>query len=146
MKLRKEKRVVGEAEELDITSLMDVLVIILVFLLQNFDSSEFSIGIVEELILPYSTSKEIPRKAPVLQANAQEDIYLNGELICNLKDADIVEKLSHALKIFSPKDSTKATLNLLFDKKLTYKSINHILRIVDGIGFNKYKLIVQGDA
>lgn len=45
--------------ELDITSLLDILVILLVFLLKSYNSSELKVNVVDNLNLPSSESREL---------------------------------------------------------------------------------------
>lgn len=144
--LRKAKRSNYSNEELDITSLMDILFILLFFLIQKFNSSDFNVNVIEELALPYSRSQEAPKKAVVLQINEQLNVYINSELVGNLKDNSISEQLANNLQKIPRLNEQDNQINLLIDKSIKYDSINKLLRIVDNVGYSKYKLIVSGDS
>lgn len=154
MNFRKKRNPNVDVEELDITSLLDILVILLVFLLQNFNDSDLSVDLVEELILPYSKVKEITHNALVLQGNAKQDIYINNKLVGNLSDIEIKGEIIKTLNEIKAKESNSSVtsenskghvINFVFDKTLAYKHINKVLRIVDETGYTKYKFIIQGD-
>ena len=56
----KKKRRFGGDDELNITSMMDMMTIILVFLLKSVGSSEVEVRTSDNLKLPYSTNKAPP--------------------------------------------------------------------------------------
>lgn len=154
MKFRKNK--ILEVEELDITSLLDILVILLVFLLQSFNSSDLTINLAEQLALPYSNSSTYGRHGPILQINSKQEVWLDDTNIGRLQDLVLPNnKLVNLLKIKAdelkkglPAESTGEEvffINLLFDKDLNYTIIDQVLKKCAESGFGKYKFIVQSD-
>ena len=152
MNLRKEKRRSVEPDEIDITSLLDVLVILLVFLLKSFNSSDLTVDLIDNLALPYSYSETLPKNGVVLQTDAKKNIYLNNKLVTNLNRSTastvIVNKLKEIEKDLPPragkKDDDSKLINLVLDQRLAYQDIDQLLKIVERAGFNKYKLLTQG--
>ncbi len=154
MKIRK-KRKSSQVEEIDITSLLDILVILLVFLLRSFNDSELSVDIANELALPYSVSRAGAQHGIILQVNQQKNIFINTDIVGNLNDGETLNTLkSELLKRYKIKkdqvDSNKQKkeesflINLIFDRGLTYETINDVMTTAAESGFGKYKLIIQG--
>lgn len=148
----RKKRRHSKVEEIDITSLLDILVILLVFLLKSFNDSELSVEIANELSLPYSLSRAAGNTGTILQVNKAQDVYINSEAIGNLSSLEIDEKLVSFLNKEYERRSEKVTkskkgyiINFVFDKELEYKVINRIMDLSSRTGFNKYKLIIQGE-
>lgn len=150
--LRKRPQV--EVEELDITSLLDVLVILLVFLLQNMANSELTLDLVRELSLPFSESRGISEQGVVLQVNAAREVYLNNEVIGVVEvgeeySQDIINKLEEETKrqekLMKQKEAGQGLLvNLVLDKSLSYEVIDKLLKSVAQAGYTQFKFIVQG--
>src|SRR5438552_2864152 len=60
-KRRKEREAAGEIKELNITAMMDMMTIILVFLLKSYASSSVSVTSSEEIRPPISTTRQTPK-------------------------------------------------------------------------------------
>ncbi|MGH1469517.1 MAG: hypothetical protein ACRBBP_11715, partial [Bdellovibrionales bacterium] len=68
MNFKRKKKRNYEVEDIDITSLLDILVILLVFLLKSFNDSDLTLDLVNELALPYSMSRGAANNGVILQA------------------------------------------------------------------------------
>ena len=77
MKLRKKRKQNNDAEELDITALLDILVILLVFLLKSFNDSDLTVDLVNELSLPYSMSRTAGHHGVILQVNKKGNVFIS---------------------------------------------------------------------
>lgn len=156
MNLRKQRRRQVEPDEIDITSLLDVLVILLVFLLKSFNSSDLTVDLIENLALPYSLSVSLPEHGIVVQTDSNRDVFIDNELLANLSSPSIdsvlidkLEKLKNSEEFKNKKkDKEKSAedeklINLVLDQKLTYEDVDRLLKIVEQAGFNKYKLLTQ---
>lgn len=156
--LRKSKKKVIKIEEIDITSLLDILVILLVFLLQSFSSSELTVNLVDELSLPYSWAQDYGQTGVTIQVNSMRKTWINNKEIGELSmDGKLNELLLRELQILAKKERNKINLrrkstgnntplfiNLVFDKELQYSDIHIVLNTATEAGFGKYKFIVQG--
>ena len=60
-KRRKEREAAGEIKELNITAMMDMMTIILVFLLKSYASSSVTMASSDEVRLPLSTTRLTPK-------------------------------------------------------------------------------------
>jgi biopolymer transport protein ExbD len=154
MNLRRKKNKNNTVEEIDITSLLDILVILLVFLLQNFTDSELSVDIAEELSLPFAMQRGTAQRGIVLQVNSKNIIFYNKNLLGFLNSPKTIERLSRHLqasrqemdkKLDPAAQKAPKLINLIFDKALEYQEIDKVLEIAAESGFGRYKLIVQGD-
>lgn len=150
MKFLKRKKSF-EIEELDITSLLDVLVILLVFLLQNMANSELSLDLVNDLSLPITESRGVSEPGFILQVNAEKEIYVNNKYIDSIRSPKVIpRKLFKFLKDEKQrqlKNTTKEEglmINLVLDKSIDYKTIDFLLKSVASSGFTQFKFIVQG--
>jgi biopolymer transport protein ExbD len=95
---RSRRKKVNKAFELQLTSMMDVLVIILVFLLKSYSTSQNSFATVAGMKMPYSASPDVPRDS--LQVIiTPEGMTFEGERI-----VDFVQK--------AEADSTEASYQL----------------------------------
>ena len=121
-----------DVEDIDITSLLDILVILLVFLLKSFNDSELSVELANELSLPYSLSRVAGHDGTILQVNARKQVFLNSSVIGDIASEktkkDLVseetsrKKLAE-LKIFTKKNNYSISIK---DKNSVVKLINNL--------------------
>ncbi len=74
---------------LNITSLMDVMTIILIFLLFSFSSQDQNLKLEKELQLPTSDS-DLPFKWAINVSLSMDELRVEDDYICNLKKGDFV--------------------------------------------------------
>ncbi len=153
MKMKRRNREVV-VEELDITSLLDILVILLVFLLMSFNASDLTIDLINNLTLPYSKSMGMANHGVVVQVNNKKEIWVNKNRVgvlsssapSDVKITRVLRKLASVenQKIDKSRQDEPKYINLIFDKGLEYQDIQVVLHSAAEAGFGKYKLIVQG--
>ena len=80
-KFLKEKLSNKKKLEIDITSLLDILVILLVFLLKAYNPDESILHVVENLTLPFSDSKKIRELYITVQVDKNRQIWIDNEKI-----------------------------------------------------------------
>ena len=97
MKIKNNSRSRLKFDELDITSLLDILVILIVFLLKSFNDSDLSIDLVNELSLPYSMSRVGAEDGLIVQVNKKYNVFINNDLLGNLKDDGTLSQLKEKL-------------------------------------------------
>lgn len=73
-----------ENSSLNITSLMDVMTIILVFLLKSYSTEDVSVAASEFLTLPVSTAQTAPKLA-VNVVISQRDILVDGQVVLTIE-------------------------------------------------------------
>jgi biopolymer transport protein ExbD len=166
--IRKFKKENKEVLELDITSLLDILVILLVFLLKSYNASDLTIDLAQQVTLPDSRSSVLGNQSIIVQVNRNRDIFINNKLVGTyigkseriailykeLKDhkqlieaeisstrkpANVTEKDIRTRK----KDRLKK-VNIVLDKSLPYSVLSKVMHTAASAGFPEFKFIVQG--
>lgn len=163
----KRKNVVADV---DITSLLDIITILLVFLIMSYNPAGIEFNIDKGLELPRSKSKDFVKNTIVVQVS-KEAIWVDDKKILEITDfknikADLDGKrivslynellnkkeLSNQVTSMAPpgakknenENLNKTMINLIIDKSIRYTFIKKILYTCANAGFLKYKLLVQG--
>jgi len=152
--------------DLDITSLLDILVIMLVFLLKSYNSSGVVLNVPKGVTLPISESQAInspgvivqvspttiwvddnvifdinkSRTSAVYDQGRKRIIPLFNELVKKRKIINQVQKSSPEAKKFS------GIVNLIVDKSIRYSYLKKLLHTCAEAGFIKYKFIVLNES
>lgn len=147
--LRKEKGVM----DIDITSLMDIMVILLVFLLKSYNPSDLFVDLTKDISIPASASKELGENSIIVKMDKQKRIFIDqkeikvkDELVELLKVKMVELKKYKELYKKAEKGETTYLLNLVMDEGLTYQDFKGIMDMAALAGFNQYKFIVKGKA
>lgn len=167
MKKRFRKRERKEALDIDITSLLDILVILLVFLLKSYNPADLKLDLAENIELPDSKSLSFGSNAVMVQVNVDREIFVNqtkiglinagsGEKIDILynelekikKEND--EKLMTSQKKALTEEQVKQmkeknqNINIVLDQALPYGVLRKVMHTAAVAGYPKFKFIVQG--
>ena len=164
------KRRKKETSQLDITSLLDILVILLVFLLKSYNSTGIIINVPEGITLPLSESKTINNDGVMVQVSATT-IWVDDEKVLETEDGfdlkdptqfdlarhqgslivplytELVKKRDTVKKIQTLSPEAKAfsgIANLVIDQALKYSFIKKIMYTCAEAGFRQYKFVVMG--
>lgn len=160
---RRKKNVI----DLDITSLLDILVIMLVFLLKSYNSNGVVMTIPKTVKLPVSNSLNantsgvnIQISPDVIWVDDKEVVTLQSMMKFKDRELDhnkrrIVPLYNELVKIKqkikqvekSTPEARKFTgfANLIIDKSIQYSFIKKIMYTCAEAGFAKYKFVVLGD-
>ncbi len=147
--------------DIDITSLLDILTIMLVFLLQSYNSSGVVINVPKDVELPRSASETLNTfgvniqvsktqifvdDAEVVNTDIPDDqlfdeggrriVPLYNELVKIKEVIKQSEKLSPQAKKFS------GVANLVVDKSLKYSYLKRIMYTCAAAGFKEFKFVV----
>lgn len=135
-------------DEFDITSLLDILTILLFFLLQNYNAAELKLDVVGRLDVAESKMIMLGQEALIIQVDKDQNIYIKNEKLASLREPASYEKLEETLHVEKSKYTTISDegypINLVFDKNLDYGVIKKVMNSSASQGFTKFKLIVQG--
>jgi len=128
-----------------LTSLIDVMTILLVFLMKSFSVEGNLITPSEDLQLPVSTSHEVPVPVPTLEISASA-IISEGEKI--LSTADISEDDSLELQPLSEWLSPRRQENmkeimLQADQHIPFTVIKRVMFTCSKAGFDDFTILVQ---
>jgi biopolymer transport protein ExbD len=155
MKKRFSRKREREAVDVDITSLLDILTILLVFLLRSYNASDLKLDLQKGLEMADSDSKHMTRFAPVVQINREAKVFLNNKEIGRLPASG--EMLALTAKLKEEKAKTEESnrtkkqqynaelVNLVFDKDMDYAVVQRVMHDSALAGYSQFKFIVKGN-
>ncbi|MAF78351.1 MAG: hypothetical protein CME63_16910 [Halobacteriovoraceae bacterium] len=157
--------------DVDITSLLDILVILLVFLLKSYNASDLKLEVAKNIELPKSKSMTLGNMAVIVQVSGEKDIWINNKKIGRYlaSEGEKIEVLYSALEEEGKKqdnaikelETTQATqsdkgalatrkanrkrVNIVMDQSLPYEVLRRVMHTSAMAGFPEFKFIVQGN-
>ena len=165
IRLRGMKKKKGNAD-VDITSLLDILVILLVFLIQSYNTSGVVVNIPEGITLPTSASLSPNEPGVILQVSADK-IWVDDTLVLdqtttpkpqNVYDhggrriVPLFNKLASmretALQIEKAAPNAKkfqGIINLVIDQNIKYSTMKQLMYTSAEAGYLKFKFVVMGE-
>ena len=144
---KKEKK---EAMDLDITSLLDVLVILLVFLLKSYNASNLKLNLVKDLVVPNSAARTLGEHAVIVQVDKDKKLYVNNKqigMITRSGESPILMEALKSIKESSDIAEVKAAkrVNLVFDEQIPYNVMKGVMHTSAMVGYTEFKFIVRGN-
>jgi biopolymer transport protein ExbD len=148
--------------DLDITSLLDILVILLVFLLKSYNSSGILLNVPKGVELPSSQSQS-PNTTGVIVQVSPTTIWVDDKIIYDGTGPapysrngfrhrplynELVKKKNEVIRIRKTAKGAKefsGTINFIIDKTLRYSEIRKILYTAATAGYQRYKFVVLGE-
>lgn len=146
-----------EPVDVDITSLLDILTILLVFLLKSYNASDLKLDLQKGLEMADSDARAMTRYAPVVQVNKEAKVFLNNKEIGRLPASGQMPVLTEALKkakagIESDNKKKAANqqtntemINLVFDKEMDYEIVQRVMHDSALAGYSQFKFVVKGN-
>lgn len=147
---------------LNITSLMDVLTIMLLFLLKNYSADGSLLTNADNLVLPNSESKKKPTEVNLQIAVTQDMILLDNQAVVPTEDArnipseepdPIITKLEERLKIALQQEEEMVRLGALnavqgkvivqVDKNIEFDVLFKIMNTCGKSGYNTMNFAVM---
>lgn len=157
MKKRFNRRREREAVDVDITSLLDILTILLVFLLKSYNASDLKLDLQKNIEMADSEARTITKYAPVVQVDKNSVVFLNNKEIGRLPASGEMNRLTQELKLTREtmikenqvkkehqKNNTDL-LNLIFDKDMDYTVVSQVMNDSALAGYSQFKFIVKGN-
>lgn len=158
------KRTKKRIMDIDITSLLDILVILLIFLIKSYNSSGVTLNVPKGIELPKSGSESINTPGVLIQVSKdtiwvdsktildtdtlpkviydqgnRRIIPLYNELVKKKEEIQNLQKQTKEAKKFS------GIANLVIDKSLKYSYVKKIMYTAAAAGFKEYKFVVLGE-
>jgi biopolymer transport protein ExbD len=150
--------------EIDITSLLDILVILLVFLLRSYNSSGITMTIPKGIELPRSESQSINNAGVMIQVS-KDKIWVDSETILETQNLpavvydqggrrivplfNILVKRKEEIKKIAAQaagaQKFSGVANLIIDKSLKYSYMKKIMYTAAEAGFKEFKFVVMGE-
>jgi len=151
----------SEMLDIDITSLLDILVILLVFLLKSYDPATPDMKVVKNLNLPSSITTDMGAKRLTIQVNEKRMIWLNDQKVGeeNVSEDQRLIELGSMLNQYkqgvdrevasgsseeSKNSEDEGKVNILFDKNISYEFIEKVMNASAQEGFGRFKFVVVG--
>lgn len=151
----RQQRKMNTAADVDITSLLDVLVILLVFLLKSYNASDLTLDLAKDLKLPDSNTEMLGNHAVIVQVNKDSLLFVNNEEIGAVSgNAEKITSLFDHLTKIKEEDKKVAkehnmdegkNINLVFDAALPYSTVSKVMHTAALAGYPKFKFIVQAN-
>lgn len=147
--------------DIDITSLLDILTIMLVFLLQSYNSSGVIINVPKEIELPRSASETLNNFGVNIQVSKTQ-IWVDDAEVVNsdlpneqMYDEEgrrivplynelvkIKETIKQSQKLSPQAKSFSGVANLVIDKSLKYNYLKKVMYTCAAAGFKEFKFVV----
>jgi biopolymer transport protein ExbD len=159
-KKRKEREAAGEIKELNITAMMDMMTILLVFLLKSFASSSAAITASEDVRPPVSSTRASPKDTVavtitpknILVGDKEAVRLVNGQVPPELLQGRLVVPLDEKLKKEveklkyiaerNPSAPFSRELSVIGDKKVPYDLLLTVLYTAGQNELENYRFVV----
>lgn len=158
-RVRKKK----SSDSLNITSMMDMFTIILLFLLKSFSADGSMLTNADNLTLPNSVSKKRPSEVMLQLAVTQDMILIDNSSIVDTKtiaeqdqadfDTDTLSLIDKELKKHMKAEKEMVRIGLLnevkgnivvqFDKNINFDMLYKIMRVCGRNSYNNMKFAVM---
>ncbi|SRR6266568_3204348 len=162
---RKARERAGEIKELNITAMMDMMTIILVFLLKSYSASALNVNMTESLKLAQSTTQLAPQdninvtiSLEEVAVNDKAAVRVLGGLIpAEAKDGKAqgylvpavfqalkreVEKQKYIAK-YNAKAPFTGRVNVIADRRIPYRTVMEVLYTAGQAELGEYKFMVM---
>jgi biopolymer transport protein ExbD len=142
--------------ELNITSMVDMLMILTVFLLMTFSASGELLSVQKNIVLPEAQNFRDLEQAPII-AISKDSVTLNGRMVAdatvlnqdNTADWKIVElhdemvTLKNNYKLLHPSDEWKGMVIVQADKGVDFKVVKKVMYSCAMAGYQNVNFAVQ---
>jgi biopolymer transport protein ExbD len=148
--------------DIDITSLLDILTILLVFLLQSYNSSGVIINVPKGIDLPRSASESLNNFGVNVQVSKSQ-IWIDDKEVVNTESADqtklfdeggrriiplynelirIKETIKQSEKLAPTAKKFSGVINLVVDKSMKYSYLKRVMYTCATAGYKEFKFVV----
>ncbi len=159
-KKRKERDAAGEIHELNITAMMDMMTIILVFLLKSYAASAISLTQSEEVKPPISSTRAVPKDTVAVTITPRDILVgdrvvvqlVNGQVPAAMLDGRLVKPLDQAfrrevdkLKLIASRNPSAPfshELSVIGDRRIPYDLLLTVLYTAGQAELENYRFVV----
>jgi biopolymer transport protein ExbD len=163
---RKAREAAGEIKELNITAMMDMMTIILVFLLKSWSASSIGVNLGDDLRVPVSTARVAPQESVNVTVSLSE-VAVNDRAIVPIRDGRVpaelkdggradaylvpavhaalareVEKQKYIAR-YNPGAPFSGRVNVIADRRVPYRTLVEVLYSAGQAELGEYKLMVM---
>lgn len=142
--------------ELNLTSMIDVFVLLVIFLIQQFSADGDLLFMTDRIKMPEAANYEQLERAPVIQVSS-EDISIEGARVAQVADIEgeeywnipaLEEKLRDQKKAFEvvrgSGEDFKGDINIQADKAVPFKIIKRVMYSANQAGYFNINFAVIG--
>lgn len=159
-KKRRDREAEGEIKELNITAMMDLMTIILVFLIKSFSASSITVTASEDVRPPASSARATPKdtiaitvtqKSVMVGDKRRVDLVggaarpedLQGSLVLPL-DAALKKEVEKLKKIAerNPGAPFSGEVSIIGDKRISYDLLSKVLYTAGQNELDKFRFII----
>lgn len=159
-KKRRDREAEGEIKELNITAMMDLMTIILVFLIKSFSASSITVTASEDVRPPASSARATPKdtiaitvtqksvmvgdkRRVELVGGAARPEDLQGSLVLPL-DAALKKEVDKLKKIAerNPSAPFSGEVSIIGDKRISYDLLSKVLYTAGQNELDKFRFII----
>jgi biopolymer transport protein ExbD len=148
--------------ELNITTILDIIITLLFFMIQNQDLTNFTPSVPKGINPPRSESKNLNHHNLIVRANENE-IYVGdnkvarnpAEIVTDLEGKRIIPLFNELVKHRESVEMVNkavpnsvkfdGALNLIVDKSVKYAYLKQILFTAASAGYSSYQFVVYGE-
>ncbi|MCF8057934.1 MAG: biopolymer transporter ExbD [Bacteriovoracaceae bacterium] len=150
--------------DLDITSLLDILVIMLVFLLKSYNATGIIMNVPKDITLPTSNSSDVNTSGVVVQVSPST-LWVDNQIILDKENTtgrvydyggrriiplfnELIKKknlIKQVEKTAPEAQKFSGVVNLIVDKTIKYSEVKKILFTAAEAGYKSYKFVVLGE-
>jgi biopolymer transport protein ExbD len=159
-KKRKERDAAGQIRELNITAMMDMMTIILVFLLKSYSSSAISLTQSEDVKPPISSTRAVPKDTVAVTITPRDILVgdrvvvqlANGQVRASQLQGRLVVPLDQALRrevdklkliaARNPAAPFSKELSVIGDKRIPYDLLLTVLYTAGQNELENYRFVV----
>ncbi len=142
--------------ELNLTSMVDMLTILVVFLLQTFSASGELLTVQKNIVLPEAQNFKDLEQAPII-AVSRESVTLDGRLVANAEQLntentvdwkitdlhDQLVTLKNNFKLLHPSEPFAGTVIVQADKNVDFKIVKKVMYSCAVAGYANVNFAVQ---
>lgn len=163
---RKVREAAGEIKELNITAMMDMMTIILVFLLKSYSASSINVNMSADLSMPQSTTAVVPQENVSVTISLQE-VAVSDRAVVRIEggripaaakqggslDAYLVPAIHDALRRevekqkyiarYNPSAPFSGRVNVIADRRVPYRTLMDVLYTAGQAELGEYKFMVM---
>ncbi len=145
--------------ELNLTSMVDMLTILVVFLLQTFSASGELLVVSKNIVLPEATNFKDLERAPVIGVS-KDSVTLDGRPVADANELnkentvdwkitdlhDQMVTLKNNFKLLHPSENFNGTVIVQADKSVDFKVIKKVMYTCAVAGYNNVNFAVNQKA
>ncbi len=142
--------------QLQLTSLLDMFTIILVFLMVSFQSEDMDFVLHAGLDLPASSARN-PFKNAVNIAIGPEAVFVEGQVVHELSNGEFPKRVEEFARVTVIEDAVRAAWEMRLDEEsdpepvatiqadstLPYPTIHTVMRSAGFAGVYRFRLVVE---